>query len=184
MKRLLALVALLASPLVHAGAPVVTTINTDRVPPYLVPLGGAPIAVGDSATASVVLSKGTGSAARVVLINLLPGSDFLVTGGTCVANVTTFINPADSCTIDLQFTPTTSGARSGTLQVDCAPVVVIGGIAVNCDLDLQTIATIALGGVGGLLASSVPIPSLGRHELTALALTLFALALWSLRRKP
>jgi hypothetical protein len=184
MKRLLALVALLASSLVHAGAPVATTILTDRVPPYLVPSTGTPVPVGDSATASVVLSKGTGSAARVVLINLLPGSDFLVTGGTCVPNVTTLINPTDSCTIDLQFAPTSGGVRSGTLQVDCTPVVVVGGIAINCDLDLGTIASIALSGLGGLLTSSVPVPTLGRHEVTGLALLLFALALWSLRRKP
>ena len=184
MKRFLALVALVASPLVHAGAPIVTTINTDRTPPYLVPLGGAPVAVGDSATASVVLSKGTGSAARVALINLLPGRDFSVTGGPCVAGVTTFVHPTDSCTIDLQFAPTASGTRSGTLQVDCTPVVVIGGIAINCDLDLQSIATIALSGIGGILASTVPVPTLGPNELTALALALFALALWSLRRRP
>lgn len=183
MKRLLALVVLLASSLVHAGAPV-TTILTDRVPPYLVPSTGTPVPVGDSATATVVLSKGSGSAARVVLINLLPGSDFQVTGGTCVPNVTTFVNPTDSCTIDLQFAPTAPGVRSGTLQVDCTPIVVIGGIAINCDLDLGTIASLALSGIGGLLASSVPVPTLGRHEVTGLALLLFALALWSLRRRP
>jgi hypothetical protein len=130
-----------------------------------------------------VLTKGTGSAARVTLIGLAPGSDFQVTGGTCVAGVTTFINPTDSCTIDLQFTPTANGVRTGTLTVDCAPVVVIGGIAITCDLDTQSITNIALSGIGGFLAS-LPIPALGRYEVTALAMLLFAFAAWSMRRKP
>jgi len=184
MKRLLALLILvLAAPGVRAGAPVVTTILTDRVPPYLLPSSGAPVPLGSSAPGTIVLSKGAGSAARVTLLDLAPGSDFQVTGGTCVAGVTTFINPTDSCTVDLEFSPTANGPRAGTLSVDCAPVVVIGGIAITCDLNTQTITNIALSGIGGFVAS-LPVPAVGRHELTALAMLLFALAAWSLRRKP
>ena len=184
MKRLIALVVLvLAAPVVQAGVTVATTILTDSIPPYLLPSSGAPVPLGGSAPGTVVLSKGTGNAARITVFGLTPGSDFQITGGTCVAGVTTFINPTDSCTIDLQFTPTASGVRAGTLTVDCAPVVVIGGISITCDLDTGTIANIALSGIGEFLAS-LPIPALGRYELTALAMLLFALATWSMRRKP
>ena len=183
MKRLLALlVVLLASPLAHAGAPVATTILTDRVPPYLFPQSGATVPLGQSTTVTVVLSKGN-STAQLSLLNLLPGSDYQITGGTCVQNFSTFVAPSDSCTIDIQFTPTTTGTRTGTLQVDCVPFVVPGGIAVTCDTSPTSIASIALSGLAALVASA-PVPGLGRYELTALALLLFAMAGWSLRRRP
>ena len=184
MKRLVTLVILvLAASHAQAGAPVATTILTDSVPPYLLPSSGAPVPIGGTATRTVVLSKGTGGTPRITLFGLAPGSDFQITGGTCVAGVTTFVNPADSCTIDLEFSPTASGPRAGTLTVDCQPVVVIGGISITCDLDSQSITNIALSGLGALLASWA-VPAVGRHELTALALLLFALAAWSMRRKP
>ena len=183
MKRLLALViVVLAAPCVQAGAPV-NTIGTDSLPPYLLPSSGAPVEVGFSANEVVVLSKVAGAASVISLISLAPGSDFQLNGGTCVQGVTTLVNPGDSCTINLQFAPTVAGPRAGTLNVDCTPIAAPGGLVINCDINAQTIANIALRGLGALLAS-VPVPLLGRYELTGLALLLFALALGSLRRKP
>jgi len=186
MKRLLALVfAVLAAPVAQAGAPVVNTIQTDRVPPYLFPLAGTPVPVGGSANATVILSHNTGGTSVVTFIGLLPGSDFQVTGGTCVQGVTQIASPIGNCTIDLQFTPTAAGTRTGTLQVDCAPFVPVGGLVITCDASPATVASIALSGLAELVASvSAPIPSLGRYEITALALLLFAMAAWTLRRKP
>ena len=184
MKRLITLVVLvLAAPGVRAGAPVVNTILTDRVPPYLIPLSGAPVAPGFSANEAVVLSKGSGAASLITSIGLAPGSDFQLTGGTCVQNVTALVNPGDSCTINVQFAPTATGVRTGTLIVDCSPLPAPGGISITCDTNTQTLANIALSGLGALLASWA-VPAVGRHELTALAMLLFALAAWSLRRKP
>jgi hypothetical protein len=182
VKRLAALLLfVLAAPAVEAGAPL-TTILTDRIPPYLVPASGAPVALGASATETVVLSKGSG-VAQLSLLGVVPGSDFQITGGTCTQGVTTFVNPGDSCTIDVRFVPSATGARAGTLTVDCMPLAAPGGIAINCDVNNQTIANLALNGLGAL-AAALAVPGLGRYEITALALTLFALAGWSLRRKP
>lgn len=182
MKRLLTLVLLvLAAPSVQAGTPT-NTIFTDRVPPYLFPSAGGPVEVGASATNTVILSKGSGGSSLISLIGLQPGSDFQITGGTCVQGTTVLVSPGNSCTIDLRFTPTAVGTRTGTLTVDCSPVAVAGGITITCDTDNQTITNIALSGLGQIL-DSLPVPALSRYELTALALLLFALAGWSLRRR-
>ena len=68
----------------------------------------------------------------------------------------------------------------GTITVDCAPAIPAGGISLVCDTASPTFMTIALNGLGSLLA---PVPGLGRYEVTALALLLFALAVASLRRR-
>jgi hypothetical protein len=161
MKRLLGTLAilLLAAPTASAGGvPVLNTILTDRVPPYLFPAAGTPVQVGGSATNSVLLTKTVGDASLISLIGLAPGSDFEITGGTCVQGVTILASPGNSCSIDLRFVPTATGLRTGTLTVDCTPVSAPGGISITCDTDNQTIANLALNGVGAFLAS-LPAPS-------------------------
>ena len=186
MKRLVLLCLLvLTAPCALAGVALPNTIITNLDPPYLVPPLGTPVTVGGSETASVVLTKVGGPTSRITVIGLLPGSDFTITGGTCVQNVTNLVNPGDSCSIDVRFSPTAAGARVGTLTVDCSPLPAVGGITITCDFDDTTIANIALNGLGAILAAvSVSVPTIGRYEMTALAMLLFALAAWSLRRKP
>ena len=115
--------------------------------------------------------------ARVLVLD---GSITLVFGKDRVT-----YGPGDSCSIDVRFSPTAAGARVGTLTVDCSPLPAVGGITITCDFDDTTIANIALNGLGAILAAvSVSVPTIGRYEMTALAMLLFALAAWSLRRKP
>jgi subtilisin family serine protease len=69
-----------------------------------------------STAQSVTLTNSGG--ATLNLSDVTVGGDFARSGGTCPANFPATVAAGASCTIDVTFTPSTTGARTGTLSID------------------------------------------------------------------
>jgi hypothetical protein len=137
---------------------------------------------GTTETVTVQITPPPGNLVDITDISIAganPG-DFQVTGGSCV-NATGRIDQ-DTCTLDLSFTPSAAGTRSGILNMTCRIVsAAIGPIGLVCDNTSRP--AFNLSGTGILAAIAQSIPTLGREGVTLLALLLFAATFLVLRRR-
>ena len=119
-------------------------------------------------------TAGIGSQLNAIQINgTNPGDFALVAGGTCAVN--TVLANGDTCTQNIRFTPTTTGARSGLFQISCSPIILIGGFTVSCGNGIGTLAN--LSGIGSAMTAAVQsVPTLDPTALTLLALMMMITA--------
>lgn len=136
-------------------------------------VGTTSIPQGTTVTATVVPPL-VGGPARIDTIGISNPEFAVVGGGTCQAGVTNLFD-TNSCTVQVAFTPSARGPRSGTLSVNCTLLGAPGGLTLICNA-----ASIALSGFGVVLQS---VPALGREALTALAILLSLGSMYYLRRR-
>jgi len=134
---------------------------------------GAPQAT----TVTAVIVPPAGWVAQISSIGTSNPEFALGAGGTCQAGVTNLAN-AGNCTVQVAFTPSVQGPRSGTLSVNCTLLGIIGSVTVVCNA-----ANIALSGVGIAAAALQAIPAIGREALTALSVLIMLGSMYYLRRR-
>jgi hypothetical protein len=92
-------------------------------------------------------------------------SDFAIVGGTCAPGTTQLNAGSPTCTVIVQFTPSTNGAESALIQGSCTQVSASGGFTLICNGATGTIQSLA----GVVLAAAVAqLPFLDPRLITAL----------------
>ena len=171
LRSLFALFALFCSAPLYAGA-IVTTVNIRSVDDaYAVASAG----LGMPVTKTITLTfdaNGSGPGFAALLNSLavqgVNAADFtIVPGGTCTAG-STLSTSTPSCTVLVQYSPSSSAAENAQLAVNCRTVGIIGGFTLNCSP-----ATGGSSGTMSLLGSVAAIvqgaPALSPGVLTLLA---------------
>jgi hypothetical protein len=106
-------------------------------------------------------------------------SDFAIVGGTCAPGTTVLDAAASTCTVIVQYRPSTSASESATFTGTCTQVSLVGGFALSCNGNSGTI--LSLG--GAVLAAVAQLPSLDPRMLTALCLLMLAVGGYFAGRK-
>ncbi len=160
---LFAVAAFLAPALSFAGNPVaiIGSGNTSFSAPH-----------GGSATQTLTLnfsSQGNAASAEASLDFLTfagpNATDFAIVGGTCAPNTTKLSTTTPTCTVIVQFTPSSNGAESALFQGSCTQVNAIGGFTLSCNDNTGTILSLA----GAALAAAITqLPFLDPRLVTAL----------------
>lgn len=170
----------------QAGIPVIEAVLNGNP----TPMAQQPLAVKDfgDATVGATVNGATetvtvtivGGVATVDIDSITANGDFAVAGGSCVG--ATGLQNGDTCTLELEFTPTVAGLRTGILDVRCRVgatlIGVLGLVCDNSDRDAYE-----LQGNGILAAIAQAVPMLGREGLTLTIMLIFAASLLGLRRK-
>ncbi len=171
-RRLLGILSLLCCAPLYAGVPV-ATVNIRSVDDAYALVAPAP-AVPVAKTITLTFDANGAPVGFVAFLNSLSvqgvnAADFtIVPGGTCAAG--TSLGPATpSCTVVVQYLPSSSAAENAQLAVNCRTVGVIGGFVLNCaGTTAGTTGTISL--FGSALAALVQgAPALSPRLLTLLA---------------
>jgi hypothetical protein len=173
-----AVAALLAPALSWAGNPVAIFGNGSTV--FSAPGGG-------SSTQTITLNfaaqgNGAGSVAAIQTLRFsgANASDFAIVGGTCAPGTTQLDANSPTCTVIVQFTPSTSGAESATFQGSCTQVNVSGGFTLSCNGSTGTILSLA----GTVLAAVISqLPFLDPRLVTALCVLFLVLGGYFAGRK-
>jgi hypothetical protein len=158
-----AVAAFLAPAMSFAGNPVaiVGSGNTS----FSAPSGG-------SSTQTLTLTfsaQGNGAGSQASLDFLGFGGsnakDFAIVGGTCAVGTTKLDVNTPTCTVIVQFTPSTASAESATLTGSCTQVNAVGGFTLSCIDDTDTILSLA----GAVIAAAITqLPFLDPRLVTAL----------------
>jgi hypothetical protein len=147
------------------------------------------VAVGSSNTLSRSIQITSSSTVPVQIAVSTTGAGYSISGGTCLPGAT-LPTPNGNCTLNLTFTPPAVGSFLGTLAINCLPFLASGGITVNCSQPAAkgaktpsaVLATTSIA-LQGVAISAASLPVNGRVALSLLALLIFAIALWSMRRR-
>lgn len=136
----------------------------------------APQTVGTTSTAQAfVLSNNDENA----VINSISTTGDFARSGTCTAGTLLLIG--QNCTTPVTFTPTATGARVGSLVINCSAVAGAGTVLVICNGINQIIA---LSGTGlAAIGQQAPIPTLGQWAMTAMAGFILIVAMLRLRQQ-
>jgi len=175
LRCLLGILALYCCAPVYAGVPA-TTVNIQSMDDAYALVSPSP---GSLITKTITLTFNANGAGPgfVALLNSLAvqginAADFtILPGGTCSAG--TMLGPGTpSCTVIVQYLPSSSAAENAQLAVNCSTIVVVGGFVLNCAAATAgTSGNISL--FGSVLASIVQgAPALSPGLLTLLAVLL------------
>ena len=129
---------------------------------------------GSSTTQTLTLNfsangNGAGSQASVDFLDFSGpnANDFAIVGGTCQTNVTKLDANNPTCTVIVQFTPSTNTTESAVFEGSCTQVNAVGGFVLSCNDNTQTIQSL----VGNVLAAVITsLPFLDPRMVTALCL--------------
>jgi hypothetical protein len=180
-RRLLALAALgfMAASSAWAGTPVVIL----GANPTNVQFTSSGISTPVTQTVTLNFSDNGNSSfgAQLNTLSFLGGTapDFAIVGGTCQPGTTVLSDSATSCTIIVQYTPSTRGAESSSLVGNCTTVGLSGGLSLVCNGTSQT-ASVVNGVVAAVLTQ---LPTLGPLLMTLLATLLVGIGAWFATRK-
>ena len=157
-----AVVAFLAPALSFAGNPVaiVGSGNTN----FSAPRGGS---TTQTLTLTFQENGNTGAQASVDFLDFSGpnANDFAIVGGTCQTNVTKLDTNNPTCTVIVQFTPSTNASEQADFEGSCTQVNAVGGFVLSCNDNTQTIQSL----VGNVLAAIVTsLPFLDPRMVTAL----------------
>ena len=158
-----AVAAFLAPTLSFAGNPVaiIGSGNTN----FSAPRGGS-----STQTLTLTFQANGNSAGSQASVDFLDFSgpnanDFAIIGGTCMPNTTKLDANTPTCTVIVQFTPSTNGTESAAFQGSCTQVNAVGGFVLSCNDNTATIQSL----VGNVLAAIVTqLPFLDPRLVTAL----------------
>jgi mono/diheme cytochrome c family protein len=107
--------------------------------------GTVTVGVG-SAIATKTISHIGNASVQLTSVTSSNPLEFVIVGGTCTAGL--FVNPLSSCTVQVQFTPATTGARNGQITI------VSNGIG-----SPQSFAVSGTGGTGGAGTPALTMPA-------------------------
>ncbi len=133
--------------LTGTGAAVVLNTPSAQVAPSSISFGSSAVGVA-TASQSVTVSN-SGTAALVVSGMSTASTEFVITGGTCVAGGS--VAATASCTVTLTFTPGAAGARTATLTVSHNAI--------------SGSSTVSLSGTGTSATVAAPIAQLAPTSL-------------------
>ena len=171
LRFLLVILALFCSTPLYAGAPVVVGIQSmDDAYAFATATPGTPI----SKTITLTFDANGAAAAYEAFLSSLAvqgvnAADFtILSGGTCGAG-TTLSSSTPSCTVIVQYLPSSSAAENAQLAISCHTVALVGGFTLICaGGGGDSTGTISL--FGSVLAAFVPTaPALSPALLTLLA---------------
>lgn len=138
-----------------------------------------PVPIGQKFTAPPVsFTFQTGGSDQIDQLILPPG---FTNKGTCVPGFIAGNN--STCTVILEYIPTSQNQVSGPVQVSCSPAQQLGGAIITCNGVLQSVFTLI--GVTAALTSAVQnIPVGGPWMISLMSLALLGIGMFSaLRRK-
>lgn len=171
-RLLVALIALIAAPLSHAGSPVVLVQSVDDGYNLVSPIVGTP------ATQTITLTLNLNGNPSYDMANLKPpvlaganAADFAIVGGTCGTATNTLLDSTSmpSCTVIVRYTPPTTTAETAQLNISCTTTAAVGGFSITCD---NTTKSISLFGSALAAAQAVSAPVGDPRLLTMLAMVL------------
>ena len=146
--------------------------------PIPTPFAGQTVGTTSPPQAFVLTETGGGGATGALINSITMTGDF-ARSGTCTAG--TVLSSAQNCTTPVTFTPTATGARAGSLVINCSVVAMIGTVAIICNGVNQIIA---LSGTGlAAVGQQAPIPTLGQWAVTAMAGFILMLGMLRLRQQ-
>jgi len=146
--------------------------------PIPTPFAGQTVGTTSPPQAFVLTEFGGGGLLNSQINSITTTGDF-ARSGTCVAG--TLLSNGANCTTPITFTPTASGARTGSLVINCSVVGAIGTVAIICNGVNQIIA---LSGTGlAAIGQQAPIPTLGQWAMTAMAGFILIIAMSGLRKQ-
>ncbi len=134
------------------------------------------VTVNTSSTQSLTL-RSTGTAPVVIASTTLNGSGFAVTGGALPAT----LNPGQSMTLQISFTPTVTGAATGQITINSnsspgAATVVLAGSGIAAPVPQLTVSTASLAfgnvTVKTSAAQSLTLRSTGTASVTVNSVTI------------
>ena len=169
-RSLLGIILLACSAPLYAGVPATVNIQSIDDAYALVSTGvGAPV------TKTITLTFGANGTGPgfVALLNSLAvqgvnAADFsIVPGGSCTAG-TMLSAGTPSCTVVVQYVPSSSAAENANLAINCRTETVIGGFTLNCST-ATTGSTGTISLLGSIVAAAVSAPALSPGLLTLLA---------------
>ncbi len=129
--------------------------------------------VGSPTTTTITLTFNAngivGEAAQIASLALQGANsgDFAILPSSTCAVGTDLDTGNTSCTVVVQYTPSTTSAETAQLAVSCNPVGLVGGFSLNC-----TGATGTMSLFGSAAAALAATPALDSRMLTVLALLL------------
>ena len=95
-------------------------------------------------------------------------ADFsILPSSTCVAGTTTLDSTDTSCTVVIQYRPSTANPESAQLAITCSTTAVTGGFSLVCSPDTGSISL--LGSVVAAITSTSTAPALDARMLTLLS---------------
>jgi len=107
-------------------------------------------------------------------------ADFAVVGGTCQPGTTQLDNSTTSCTVIVQYTPSSGAAENAQLFASCTTVGIVGGIIVNCNGTSQELDPVTGSVVAAVLSQ---LPTLDPRLLTLLATLVVGIGAYFATRK-
>lgn len=121
----------------NSGMGILRTMSAQQVADVAAYLGNSPsslsfpsTAVGSAAaTQTVTVKSSLASGVSISALNVSTTGDFAIQGGSCPT--TTTVGTGLSCTVIVAFTPTTAGARAGTLLIRHADTLTPVAIALS-----------------------------------------------------
>jgi hypothetical protein len=145
-----------------AGNPVaiIGTGNTN----FSAPRGGSSTQTFTLTFSAQGNSAGTSAALNFLGFSGPNATDFAIVGGTCAPGTTQLNSTTPTCTVIVQFTPSTSTTETAAFQGSCTQVNVAGGFVLSCNGNTGTIQSL----VGTVLAAIVQLPFLDPRLVTAL----------------
>jgi len=125
---------------------------------------------------------GTSAALQTLGFSGTNASDFAIVGGTCATGSTQLNSTTPTCTVIVQFTPSTNGTESAIFQGSCTQVAAPGGFTLSCNGNTGTILSLA----GAVLAAAITqLPFLDPRLVTALCVLFLVIGgYFAGRRKP
>ena len=121
-----------------------------------------------------------GSALDSLSISGANATDFAIVGGTCDPGNTQLSSGNPSCTVVIQYTPSTSDSESAQLTGSCTAVPGPGGFTLICNGTSGQLSSL----LGSIVAALTPTPLLDPKMLTALSMLVLGIgAYFSSRRK-
>lgn len=178
--RIVAIAALLIALPAIAGAPTYVGIGYPGSMSLTSPAVGTP-----GATQTITLnfqSNGTGgysASLDALSVGGINAGDFAIVGGTCAAGSTLLNSGNQTCTVIVQYTPSTAAAESAQLNASCTTLGAVGGFVLTCNGTSGGLSSLA----GALLAALVPLPFLDPKLLTALFALLLGVGVYYANRK-
>jgi hypothetical protein len=119
--------------------------------------------------------------AQLNALSFLGGNaaDFAIVGGTCQPGTTVLSDTSTTCTIVVQYTPSTRGTENSSLVGTCTSVGLPGGLSFVCNGTSQTVSLLN----GAVAAALAQLPTLGPRLMTLLATLLVGVGAWFATRK-
>ena len=141
--------------------------------------------VGSPTTQTITLTFGDngfstdGAALSALAFGGANAGDFAVVGGTCSPGTTVLSDSNTSCTVVVQYTPSSSANETAQLNGTCTTVGLLGGFTLTCNGASGEVTSL----FGAVLAAVVQLPMLDPKMLTLLFSLLLAIGVYFANRK-